>query len=131
MRAKQVSCGQRSVDFHTELSCNSCLPGCEQMTSFEVTLLSGLVELCWVRAASGPFFGELFICTESGFKMGFCQWAGMGQKVGQKWVFGCKSGVKRGQNPLLHPLLNPFRDFHENPLLPSLRGVEIVFQKRP
>ena len=48
--------------------------------------------LCWVRAASGPFLGEQFISAESGFKMGFCQWAGMGRKVGQKWVFGCKSG---------------------------------------
>ena len=27
--------------------------------------------LCWVRAASGPFFGEQFIPTQSGFKMGF------------------------------------------------------------
>ena len=42
------------------------------------------VELCWVRAASGPFFGEQFISTKSGFMMGFCQWAEMGPKVGQK-----------------------------------------------
>ena len=41
------------------------------------------------------FFGELFICTESGLKMGFCQWAEMGPKVGRKWVLGCKSGSKR------------------------------------
>ena len=48
--------------------------------------------LCWVRAASGPFFGEQVISTESGFKMGFCQWAGMGQKWVKSGVFGCKSG---------------------------------------
>ena len=42
----------------------------------------------------GLFLGNnLFpLHFKSGFKMGFCQWAGMGPKVSQKWVFGCKSG---------------------------------------
>ena len=46
--------------------------------------------LCWVRVASGPFFGEQFFSTYSCFKMGFCQWAEMGPKVG----FACKDGSK-------------------------------------
>ena len=73
-------------------------------------------------------FGELFICTSSGFKMGFGQWAEMGPKVGQKWVFGCKSGSKR-QNPLFHPLKTHFGIFTKTYFLPSLRGVEVVFQR--
>ena len=33
-------------------------------------------------AGSGPFFGEQLISTESGFTMGFCQWAEMGANLG-------------------------------------------------
>ena len=40
----------------------------------------------------GPFLGEQSISAESGFKMGFCQWAEMGPKV----CFGCNSGSKVG-----------------------------------
>ena len=48
------------------------------------------LDLCWVRAASGPFFWGTIYSTESGFKMGFLSmgWSGFRQK----WVFGCKSG---------------------------------------
>ena len=69
----------KSQKLHLQLHFN--LPGIELV-------------LCWVRAASGPFFGEQFISTKSGFKIAFCQWAEMGSEVGQKWVFGCKSGSK-------------------------------------
>ena len=48
----------------------SLLSGLQKTRSFRVLLLKSL---CWVRAASGPFFGEQFICTESGFKMGVFQ----------------------------------------------------------
>ena len=42
------------------------------------------VKSCHVCGCHG-FFGP---------EMGFCQWAEMGPKVGQKWIFGCKSGSK-------------------------------------
>ena len=85
-------------------------------------------QLCWVRAASGPSFGEQFISTESGFKMGFCQWAGMGQK----WVKSGFLGAKVGQlasKPTFAPTLNPFRDFHENPLFTQFKGGGNCFLK--
>ena len=62
--------------------------------------------------------------------MGFGQWAEMGPKVGQKWVFGCKSGSKCVKTHL-SPTLNPFRQIHENPLFTQFKGVENVFQTGP
>ena len=65
--------------------------------------------------------------------MGFCQWAEMGPKVGQKWVFGCILGAKVGQNaskPTFAPTLNPFRHIHENPLFTQFKGGRDCFPKR-
>ena len=45
----------------------------------------------------------------------------MGPKVGQKWVFGCKSGLKCVKTHFCTHL-NPFRDIHENPLLTQFKG---------
>ena len=71
--------------------------------------------------------------------MGFCQLAEMGPKVGQKWVFGRKSGLKRVKThvcthlkpisgyPRLHPLKTHFGIFTKTHFWPNLRGVEIVF----
>ena len=63
--------------------------------------------------------------------MGFCQWAEMGPKVGQKWVFGCESGFKTCQNPPFHPLKTHFGISTKTHFLPSLRGVEIFSKKAP
>ena len=88
------------------------------------------LSLCWVRVASEPFFGKLFISTSSGFKMGFVnglKWVQSGSKVG----FGVQKWVKMRQNPLLHPLETHFGISTKTHFLPSSRGVEIVFQKGP
>ena len=63
--------------------------------------------------------------------MGFGRWAEMGSKVGQKWGFWVQRWVKMRQNPLFHPLATHFGRFTKTHFLPSLRGVEIVFQKGP
>ena len=66
---------------------------------------NSLIAIPWEVTASRPSlmlsqgcFRALFWRTIyfhlSVFKMGFGQWAEMGPKVGQKWVFGCKSGSK-------------------------------------
>ena len=72
---------------------------------------SSKLSLCWDRAASGPFFGEQFISTQSGFKMGFCQWAEMGPKV----VLGCRVGAKWVETHFFTHL-KPIRDSGENPI---------------
>ena len=64
------------------------------------------------------------------FKMGFCQWAEMGPKVGQKRVVGCQSGVLMRQSPLFSPTLNPVRHIHENPLFTQLKGGGNSFPER-
>ena len=48
----------------------------------------------------GPFFGEQFIATESGFKLCFCEWAEMAPKVG----FGVQKRVKSGSKTTFDPL---------------------------
>ena len=63
--------------------------------------------------------------------MGFCQWAEMGPKVGQKWGFWEQKWVKLRQNPLLHPLETHYGIVTKTHPLPSLREVETVFQKGP
>ena len=41
----------------------------------------------------GPVWRTICFRLHSGFKMGFCQWPGIGSKSGQKvGSFGCKSG---------------------------------------
>ena len=57
--------------------------------------------------------------------MGFCQWAEMGPKVGQKWGF---LGARVGQNAS-KPTLNRFRDIHENPLFTQFKGGWKLFSK--
>ena len=79
-------------------------------------LISTRLGLCWVRAASGPFFENNFP-PPGGFKMGFCQCPEMGPKAGVLTHF----------HPLLHPnahfliyhiyiytLLNPFQATDKN-----------------
>ena len=46
-------------------------------------------------------FGRTIYFHLKWVKMGFCQWAEMGPKVGLKWVLGCRNGSKVGRNPLL------------------------------
>ena len=70
-------------------------------------------------AASGPFFGEQFICTSSGFKMSSCQWAEMGAKC----VLGYKSGT-------FHPLQPHFGIFAKTHFSASLGGGGNCFLKR-
>ena len=86
-------------------------------------------DLCWVRAASGPFFGEQFISTVSvGLGWAFVN----GLEWVQKWVKSGFLGAKVGKNeskPTFAPTLNPFRDFHENPLSTQFKGGGNCFLK--
>ena len=88
----------------------------------------------WNYAGSGlpqgPFLGNNSFPLKVGLRWVFVnglEWVKSRAKVGfwvQKWV-------KMGQNPLLHPLQTHFGIFTKTDFLPSLRGVEIVFQKGP
>ena len=70
--------------------------------------------------------GEQFISTSSGFRMGSCQWAGTGPKVGQKWVFGCKSGSKWVRTHFCTHL-KPISGFSRKPTFYPVEGGGIVF----
>ena len=78
--------------------------------------------LCWVRAASGHFLGEV------GLRWVFVN----GLEWVQKWVksgfLGAKVG-KNGPKPTFAPTLNPFRDFPENPLFTQFKGGGNCFLK--
>ena len=63
--------------------------------------------------------------------MGFCQWAEMGLKVGQKWVFGCKGGLKCVKTHFFSHF-KPISAYSRKPtFLPVQGGAESVFQKGP
>ena len=65
------------------------------------------------------FFGEQFISTSSGFKMGSCQYSGMGPKVGEK-CFLCKSG-SNASKPTFYSLWTHFGTLEEKNQL-TFRG---------
>ena len=73
----------------------------------------------------GTIYFHLKWVYNGGFSM-FSQWAEMGPKVGQKWVFRCKSGSKCTKTHFCTHL-KPIWGIHKTHFLPSLRGVEIVF----
>ena len=52
-----------------------------------------------------------------------------GSKSGSKVGFWAQKWVKNGWKPTFAPTLNPFRDFHENPLFTQLKGAGNCFLK--
>ena len=69
--------------------------------------------------------------TQSGFKMGLCQYPEMGRKVGKNWVFGCKSGPKCAKTNFLLTL-SPLWDSDKTPFLTQFQGWKLFFfQKAP
>ena len=52
-----------------------------------------------------------------------------GSKSGSKVGFWMQKWVKMGQEPTFAPTLNPFRDFHKNPLFTQFKGGGNCFLK--
>ena len=103
--------------------------------SVQLGFVHGMVRVMlaqgWLRAASGPFLGNNLFPLKVGLRWVFvnglkCE---MGPKVGQKWVFGCKSGSKCVKTTFA-PTLNQFRHIHENPLFTQFKGGRKRFPKR-
>ena len=67
----------------------------------------------------GPFSENSPFPLKVGLRWAFVN----GLKWVQKWVLGAKMGEKW----VFSPSLDPFRDFHKNPLFSQFKGVEVVF----
>ena len=74
------------------------------------------------------FLGEQLFPLKVGLRWVFCQWAEMGPKVGQKWVFGVQKWVRMRRNPLLHPLKTHFGIFTK-PTFDPIQGGWKLFSK--
>ena len=77
----------------------------------------------------GPFLGNNSFHKKMGLRWVCFQWAEMGPKVGQRWIFGAKVG-QNASKPTFAPTLNPFRHIHENPLFAQFKGGGNCFPKR-